>query len=460
MGRVAALNRFVSKSSDKCQEFFNIIKGVGRNFEWTEKCEEAFQNIKKHLSSPPILSNPNEGETLVLYLAISDFAVSAVLVREEDDIQLPVYYMSKRLADAETRYTSLEKLAYALILTSRKLMPYFQAHRIEVRTSYPLRQVMYKPESSGRMLKWTVELGQFEMDYKSRTAIKGQALADFVLEFPPHQEVDPGALVVIPSTEEVGLESQNSAPWWSLFMDGASNGNGVGAGIELIRPKVHKIRCATHLAFHATNNDAEYEALINGLKLALEMKVENLNVFSDSMIVVYQINGGYQAKGPRTELYLKCSQRIIASFNKVRLKLIPCEKNEGADELAKLGSRREATLLEVVPLDIQRQPSVPEHEVGSLSDDLGSTWMTPILAYIKEGSLLDEKNESRRIRYKATRYVIYDGILYRRGFGVPLLKCIDGDECNYILREVHEGIRGNHSRGSSLAQKILRQGYY
>ncbi|XP_074342944.1 uncharacterized protein LOC141680682 [Apium graveolens] len=133
-----------------------------------------------------------------------------------------------------------------------------------------------------------------------------------------------GDLVVIPSTEEVGLESQNSAPWWSLFVDGASNDDGAGAGIELISFEAHKIRRATHPAFHATNNDAEYEALINGLKLAVETKVENLNVFSDSMIVVYQINGGYQAKGPRTEIYLKSAQRIIARFNEVRLELIPC----------------------------------------------------------------------------------------------------------------------------------------
>ncbi|XP_074336004.1 uncharacterized protein LOC141673170 [Apium graveolens] len=186
------------------------------------------------------------------------------------------------------------------------------------------------------------------------TAIKGQALADFVLEFPPHQEVEQGALVVIPSVEEVVMENQNSAPWWSLFVDGASNGDGAEAGIELISPESHKIRRATHLAFHATNTDVEYEALINDLKLTLEMKVENLNVFSDSMIVVYQINRGYQAKGPRTELYLKCVQRIIARFNEVRLELIPHRKNEGADELAKLVSRREATLLGVVPLDIQR----------------------------------------------------------------------------------------------------------
>ncbi|XP_074357417.1 uncharacterized protein LOC141697100 [Apium graveolens] len=365
-----------------------------RNFKWTKKCEEAFQSIKEHLSKPPILSNPKVGETLVLYLAVSSFTISVVLVREKDSIQLPVYYVSKRLADAETRYTNLEKLAYALILASRKLRPYFQGHKIEVQTSYPLKQVMHKPDTSGQLLKWEVELSQFEVDYKPQTAIKGQALADFVLEFPPYQESEQGAFVIIPGPEEVEVESQNSAPWWSLYVDGASNGEGAETEIQLISPEAHKIRRATHLAFHATNNDAVYEALINGLKLALEMKVENLNMFSDSLIVVYQINGGYQAKGPRTELYLKCAQRIIAKLS-------------------------------------ERQPSVPEHEVGSLSDGLVPMWMKNILAYIKEGSLPDEKNEVRRIKYKAARYVIYDGVLYRRGFSVPLLKCIDGDGVKY-----------------------------
>ena len=136
------------------------------------------------------MAKPTGGEALILYLGVSEFSISAVLIKEEEQAQQPVYYVSKRLLDAETRYSNMEKLAYALILASRKLRPYFQCYKIEVRTSFPLRQVLHKPEASGRIMKWAVELGQFDIEYKPRTAIKGQALADFILEFPPTFEVE------------------------------------------------------------------------------------------------------------------------------------------------------------------------------------------------------------------------------------------------------------------------------
>lgn len=95
--------------------------------------------------------------------------------------------------------------------------------------------------------------------------IKGQVLEDFVLEFPPHQEVDSLDLVTMTGEEVTNHHQQNSAPWWSLYVDGAANGEGAGAGMELITPEGLKLRGSTHLAFHATNNDAEYEALISGI---------------------------------------------------------------------------------------------------------------------------------------------------------------------------------------------------
>ena len=129
-----------------------------------------------------ILSKPETGESLILYLATTEHAISSVLVREDGRQQKPVYYVSKRLLGAESRYPSMEKLALSLVHASRKLRPYFQAHPIRVYTDQPLRQALAKPETSGRLLKWAVELGQFEITYHPRTTIKGQALADFIVE--------------------------------------------------------------------------------------------------------------------------------------------------------------------------------------------------------------------------------------------------------------------------------------
>ncbi|XP_074356707.1 uncharacterized protein LOC141696466 [Apium graveolens] len=346
-GRIAALNRFVSKSSDRCKEFFKTIKGRGKDFLWTPDCEEAFLKIKEQLGNPPMLAKPEDGETLILYLAVSGYSVSAVLVKEEASHQWPVYYVSKRLLDAETRYTNMEKLVYALILAARKLRPYFQAHRIEVRTAYPLRHILHKLESSGRMLKWAIELGQFDLEYCPRMAIKGQALADFVLEF--DEEIDDKAIVPAEPTSQESHQDEKKQelphPWWTLHVDGAVNNSGSGAGIVLITPEGHRLMSAIHFKFYATNNDAEYEALINGLKLALEVGAVNLIVRSDSEIVVNQVNGGFQARGPRTELYMRCAKRLLGKFSSARMESIPREENSNADALAKMGSQMDSVQL-------------------------------------------------------------------------------------------------------------------
>ena len=118
-----------------------------------DKCEQVFLTLKEHLGCSPLLSKPINGEKLYLYLAVSKEAISAALVKEEEKVQWPVYYVSKRLLDIESRYPELEKLSLALMVTSKILRLYFHANPIEVLTNYPLRQVLQKPEASGRLLK-------------------------------------------------------------------------------------------------------------------------------------------------------------------------------------------------------------------------------------------------------------------------------------------------------------------
>ena len=141
--------------------------------------------LKTYLSSPPVLVSPFEGELLTLYLVVSNFSTSAALVRERDRIQQPVYNCSRALRGTEEKYPKMEKLILALVTTARRLRPYFQAHTIEIPTEHPMKQILHKLETSGRLIKWAIELSEFDFKYKPRTAAKGQVLAYFILEFTP-----------------------------------------------------------------------------------------------------------------------------------------------------------------------------------------------------------------------------------------------------------------------------------
>lgn len=135
--RIAALNRFISRSTDKCLPFYQVLQAKKR-FEWDEACEKAFAELKRYLTSPPVLAKPKEGETLYLYVSVTGSAISGVLVREERGEQKLIFYVNKTLDDTESRYPTLEKLALAVVTSARKLRPYFQSHSIAVMTTQPL----------------------------------------------------------------------------------------------------------------------------------------------------------------------------------------------------------------------------------------------------------------------------------------------------------------------------------
>ena len=175
----------------------------------------------------------------------------------------------------------MEKLILALVTAARKLRPYFQVHTIEVPTEYPMKQVLHKPEVSGRLMKWAIELSEFDIRYKPKTAIKGQVLADFVMEFTP---------IKLAKATHAG----DDLPIWKLSVDGASNAQGSGAGLILTSPEGIDIEYALRFGFHASNNEAEYEAVIAGLNLTHSLEVDQIEVYSDSQLVVRQIEDTYE----------------------------------------------------------------------------------------------------------------------------------------------------------------------
>ncbi|KAL0418994.1 UNVERIFIED_CONTAM: hypothetical protein Sradi_1312900 [Sesamum radiatum] len=247
-GRMASLNRFIIKSSEKGLPFFKTI-GKVKNIEWTEEYHQAFEELKTYLAKLPLLVKPIPGDTLHLYLSSTSQAISFVLVREENGARTPTYYVSKVLNGAECRYLPIEKMALALITTAWKLHLYF--------LSYPIG-----------------------------------VLADFVSEM----------------TGTTQAEVTEERPWL-LHVDRSSTAQGNGAGIVITSPQGEDMEFAIKFNFKASNNEAEYEALVNR---------------------------EYEAKEDSMTQYLQQIEELKTKFQSFQLQKILRKENDKADSLSKL----------------------------------------------------------------------------------------------------------------------------
>ena len=239
----------------------------------------------------------------------------------------------------------MEKLILALVTTSRKLRPYFQAHTIEVPTEYPMKQILHKPETSGRLIKWAIELSEFDIGYKPRTTIKGKILAYFITEFNPAEP-----------TEATQLTPD--LPIWRLSVDRAANAQGSGAGLILTSPDGIDVEYALRFGFQASNSEAKYEAIIAGLNLAHSMEAHQLEVNSDSQLVVKQIEDSYEARGEKMILYLKKVRELLKKFIQVQVKHVPRAENSRADALENLATASQEDLGRLIPVEHLPEPSV------------------------------------------------------------------------------------------------------
>ncbi|GJT96452.1 reverse transcriptase domain-containing protein [Tanacetum coccineum] len=240
-GKLASLNRFLAKSAEKSLPFFKTLKKCTKksDFHWKTEAEEAFKQMKQLIAELHMLTAPMEKEELIVYLAGAKETVSAVLMMEREAKQMPIYFVSRELRGPELNYTSMEKLVLALILS--------------------------RPEVVGRLQKWSIELGEYATHYRPRVSVKGQKLADFIVERP--EEDSPNTL----------MEEKEELPdLWILFTDGSSCTDGSRAGLILTNPEGIEFTYTLRFRFDATNNKAEYEALTAGQRIAEQMGVKNL----------------------------------------------------------------------------------------------------------------------------------------------------------------------------------------
>ncbi|XP_071739182.1 uncharacterized protein [Rutidosis leptorrhynchoides] len=240
IGKLVALKRFLSKAAERSLPFFQTLKNSLKksNFRWNEEAERAFFEMKSLLKELHALTAPIAGETLMLYLATSKEAISFVLVADRG-------------------------------------------------------QVLYKPDVSGRLGKWAIELGEHEINYSPFTVVKGHTLADYLAEI----------------TGEV----------WELYTDGACGPEGTGARLVLMSPDGQEQTYALKFMFAATNNESEYEALLSRLCIAQQLRIKHLDAYVDSQLVANQVNGSFGAHEASMQRYMELLHELANEFDVFRL---------------------------------------------------------------------------------------------------------------------------------------------
>nr|GEX94877.1 reverse transcriptase domain-containing protein [Tanacetum cinerariifolium] len=312
---------FLGKISAAVLDLKKCIKKS--DFRWTAEAEQAFQQLKQHLSDLPLLVAPNPQEELIMYLSATYGAVSAVLMTERGTTQTPIYFISRALQGPELNYSPMEKLVLSLVFAAKRLRWYFQAHPVTVITDQPIKQV---------------------------------------------------------------------------------------------------------------------------------------NV--DSKLVANQVLGTYVAKEDNMIKYLEIVRGLVSGFTTFSISQVPQSKNKQADALSKIASTSFAHLSKQVLVEVLENKSIKEKEVAAVIEEDGPTWMTQIADYLKEGVLPGDNKEARKLRLKARQYELREGVLYRRSFLTPWLRCVGPLQAYYVMREIHEGSCSMHAGPRSVVAKAIRLGYY
>jgi ribonuclease HI len=305
---------------------------------------------------------------------------------------------------------------------------------VTVVSSFPLGEIIQCREASGRIAKWAVELMGETISFAPRKAIKSQVLADFLAEWVDTQ------LPTAPIQPEL----------WTMYFDGSLMKTGAGAGLLFISPLGKHVRYVLRLHFPTSNNVAEYEALVNGLRIAVELGVRRLDARGDSQLVIDQVMKNSHCRDRKMEAYCDEVRRLEDKFHGLELNHVARRYNETADELAKIASGRTTVPPDVFSRDIYQpsvklddtlepdetstQPEVPSVAEGEALRIEGErngvapnqNWQTPYLQYLLRGELPLDKAEARQLARRAKSFVLLgdEKELYHRSPSGILQRCI------------------------------------
>ncbi|XP_071699563.1 uncharacterized protein [Rutidosis leptorrhynchoides] len=222
--------------------------------------------------------------------------------------------------------------------------------------------------------------------------------------------------------------------FWELYTDGASSEEGAGIGILLVSPNGEEITYAIRLKFATSNNEAEYEALIAGLRLAKSINVRQLTAYVDSQLVASQLNGSFEARDTSMKKYLELTKALTKTFAAFEIKQIPRNCNKKEDALSKLASLLYDHFTKKFMVEVLERKSTEEDTLMATITTEEECWMTPFIKYLTDGTLPEDKLQARGIRMRAPMYYFKNGILYKKSFTEPYLRCVGPTQAKEIIR--------------------------
>ncbi|XP_058202628.1 uncharacterized protein LOC131317065 [Rhododendron vialii] len=429
-GSLNYLRRFISNLAGRVKAFSPLLKIKDReDFVWEACHQEAFEAIKGYLARTPVLMPPIKNRPLKLYISAAEDSVGSLLAQDnEQGMEQAVYYLSRLLTPCEKRYSPIEKLCLALYFSAIKLRHYMLPVSVYIMSKTDLiKYLLTRPILRGRIGKWSLALMEFSFCYVPQKAVKGQALADFLVDHPC-------------------LEVNNE----------------IGLGLD---------------AIECTNNQAEYEAVVIGLEILRELGAGTIEVIGVSSLVINHLAGTFKCYSEELAPYYMAAMQLVQDFDDVTVRHVPRRMNEEANSLAQASTGLKlspGTLFRAVTVQKKLLPSIRRRGLGLpafIVEPLGPTiedmqredelqqsgWRDPIISFLKNPCTKVTKKTRRR----AISYLLIGDDLYKKSLEDDLLlKCLDRVETLRVMGEVHEGVCGAHQSGVKMRWLIRRYGYY
>ncbi|KAK2389329.1 hypothetical protein QL285_062925 [Trifolium repens] len=451
LGKVNFLRRFISNLSGKAQAFSPLLRLKKDDpFKWNEEHQKAFDDIKDYLIKPPVLMPPNRNKAMKLYIAASEKTIGSMLAQEDDNgIENAVYYHSRVLNDAETRYTAIEKLCLCLYFSCTKLKHYIKPVDVYVYSQFDvIKHMLTKPILHSRIGKWALALTEYSLTYKPLKAVKGQIVADFIVDH---------SLVEMPQ-EYVDIQP------WILYFDGSKHKHGTGIGILIISPTKVPTKFKYKINGLCSNNEAEYEALITGLEILKDLGAKNIRIRGDYELVLKQLTQEYKCVKEHLAKYFVIASSLLNCFDHIDIEHVPRLENQEANDLAQIASgykvskEKLAQLIEIKEKMVLQEPiseqlsmpklvgadiipqindevKIPQEnfEIFAIDNLSDNDWRKPIMEYLRNPT----GNVDRKIKYRALSYIVFEDDLFKKTYEGILLKCLNETEAYIAISDVH-----------------------